>query len=135
MYDAETFQAICDKADSAGKTAVGCLKVVPMTVGQETSMFSNEIDYTKPTYYVEDGMCGFAWVDVFPANKGNTKAGKEERIILKSTGFNLNDYTKTYQFWISDYNQSVQKKETYARAYAEVLRENGLKAYGGSRLD
>ncbi len=51
MYDTKTFTAICKKADIAGKTAVEKLQVVPMVVGQETSLFSGVIDETKPTYY------------------------------------------------------------------------------------
>lgn len=131
----KTFDLIVKEADAAGKAAVEKLEVVPMIVGQETSMFSNKIDYSKPTYYVADGVCGFAWVDVYPANKGNTRAGKEERKLLERFGFRKNDYAKTYQLWVSAYNQSMQKKEAYARAYADVLRANGLKAYSGSRLD
>ena len=131
----KTFDLIVKEADAAGKAAVEKLEVVPMIVGQETSMFSNKIDYSKPTYYVADGVCGFAWVDIYPANKGNTRAGKEERKLLESFGFHKNDYAKTYQLWVSAYNQSMQKKEAYARAYADVLRANGLKAYSGSRLD
>jgi hypothetical protein len=135
MYDIETFALICEKADAAGKAAVEKLNVVPMIVGQETSLFSNVIDRTKPTYYVADGACGFAWVNVYPANKGNTRAGKEERKLLERFGFYKNDYEKTYQLWVSAYNQSIQKKEAYARAYADVLRANGMKAYSDSRLD
>lgn len=131
----KSFEMICNEAIEAGKAAVEKLQVVPMIVGQETSLFSNVIDRTKPTYYVADGVCGFAWVDVYPANKGNTRAGKEERKILESAGFRKNDYQKTYQLWISAYNQSMQKKEAYARAFAEVLRSNGIKAYSGSRMD
>lgn len=135
MHDIKTFEMICEKANEAGKAAVEKLEVVPMIVGQETSLFSNVIDRSKPTYYVADGVCGFAWVDVYPANKGNTRDGKEERKLLERFGFRKNDYEKTYQLWISAYNQSMQKKETYARAFAEVLRSNGLKAYSGSRMD
>lgn len=135
MFDIETFELICEKANAAGIAAVEKLEVIPMIVGQETSLFSNVIDRTKPTYYVADGVCGFAWVNVYPANKGNTRAGKEERKILESARFRKNDYEKSYQLWISAYNQSMQKKEAYARAYAEVLRANGIKAYSGSRMD
>lgn len=135
MHDIEIFETIIEKATAAGKAAVEKLEVVPMIVGQETSLFSNKIDYSKPTYYVADGVCGFAWVDVYPANKGNTKAGKEERKLLERFGFRKNDYQKTHQLWVSAYNQSMQKKEAYARAFAAVLRENGFKAYAGSRLD
>lgn len=135
MLTLDIFQSVRQKADAAGRTAVEKLHVVPMIVGQETSFFSGKIDYSKPTEYVADGVCGFAWVDVYPVNKGNTLAGKEERKILESVGFRKNDYTKTHQLWISDYNQSMQKKEAYARAFAEILRDNGIKAYSGSRLD
>jgi hypothetical protein len=131
----KTIEVVFREADVAGKAAVEKLEVVPMIVGQETSLFSNKIDYSKQTYYVADGVCGFAWVDVYPANKGNTKAGKEERKLLERFGFRKNDYEKTHQLWVSAYNQSMQKKESYARAFAEVLRENGFKAYAGSRLD
>jgi len=135
MYDIEIFHVIVEKAKACGKAAVEKLEVVPMIVGQETSLFSNVIDRSKPMYYVADGVCGFAWVDVYPVNKGNTRAGKEERKILERFGFRKNDYEKSYQLWISEFNQSMQKKETYARAFAEVLRANGIKAYSGSRMD
>ena len=26
----------------------------------------DDIDYTKDTYYVADGMCGFAWINIKP---------------------------------------------------------------------
>jgi hypothetical protein len=131
----DAFELIYQKAHAAGMSAVEKLEVVPMIVGQETSLFSNKIDYSKPTYYVADGVCGFAWVDVYPVNKGNTRAGKEERKVLEAFGFRKNDYEKSHQLWISKFNQSMQKKETYAREFAKVLRENGFKAYSGSRMD
>lgn len=135
MYDIDTFREICDKAVTVGKAAVEKLKVVPMIVGQETSFFSGKIDYSKPVEYVADGVCGFAWVDVYPKNKGNTRLGKEERKVLEAMGFRKDVYGKKYYLWVSDYDQSMQKKEAYARAYAKVLRENGLTAYSGSRMD
>lgn len=135
MIDYNTFSEICAIADKAGKDAVQSAKIIPMIVGQETFLFSGVIDYTKHIEYIESGVCGFAWVDVFPQHKGNTRLGKDERYVLERFGFSKNDYTKTYQLWISDFNQSMQKKEGYARAYAEVLRENGIKAYSGSRMD
>jgi hypothetical protein len=131
----ETFRIICNEAHQAGVAAVEQLKVVPMIVGEETSFLSGKLDYSKPTYFVEDGVCGFAWVSVYPANKGNTKLGKEERKLLETAGFTKNDYDRCHQLWISAYNQSMQKKEAYAGAYAKVLRDYGFRAYSGSRLD
>lgn len=135
MMNLDDFSNICITADEAGRAAVEKVVARSVLLYQETHPFSGKMDTNKPTYILDDFPCGFAWVDIYPQNKGNTKLGKEERKILESAGFRKNEYEKSYQLWISAYNQSMQKKEAYARAFAEVLRENGLKAYSGSRLD
>ena len=127
--------AITAAAHQAGIDAVAALTVTPMIVGEAKSILSNEIDYSKPTEYVADGPCGFAWVDIRPIHKGNTKLGKAERKVYESMGFSKDEYKKCYSLWIGLFNQSVQKKSTYAAAYAEVLRGNGIPAYSGSRMD
>lgn len=127
--------AIAKAAHNAGMNAVNNMKVIPMIVGQSKSLFSDEIDLTKPTEYVSDGVCGFAWVNIYPEHKGNTKAGKAERKLYESIGFEKDDYNKCYSLWIGQFNQSMQKKETYAAAYAKVLSENNIRAYSGSRMD
>lgn len=134
MYDVEIFIEMCELADMAGRKAVKELNVIPMIIGQETYFGSGVID-PSTREYVSGGVCGFAWVSVKPVNKGTTRLGKAERIMLEANGFRKNDYEKNYQRWISDFNQSMQKKEAYARAFAEVLRENGIRAYSGSRMD
>lgn len=135
MYDAEILSEICEKADAAGKAAVEKAFIRPMLVGSEAGFMSGKIDYSKPVELVEDGVCGFAWVNVYPENKGTTTLGKMERKALEACGFRKSYEGKHYYLWIGAYNQSMQKKEAYANAYAEVLRQNGLKAYSGSRLD
>jgi hypothetical protein len=134
--DLETFKEILTEADVAGREAVQKLKVIPMIVGQGKSLFSNEIDYSQPTEYVADGVCGFAWTYVYPDYKGNTKLGKEERKVLEACGFEK-DYCnpKKYTLWVSDFNQSMQKKEAYARAFSGVLRSRGIQAGSQSRMD
>lgn len=130
------FLAILGEADVAGQEAVSKLKVIPMIVGEGKSLFSNEIDYSKPVEYVADGVCGFAWVNVYPEFKGNTTLGKAERKVLDAAGFSKDwENTKRFYLWIRDYNQSLQKKETYARAFAKVLSDNGIDAYAQSRMD
>lgn len=116
------------KADAAGKAAVEKLHVVPMIVGHAKGVFGNDIDYSKPTYYVEDGVCGFAWVTVKPANSKFAKW-------LKQSGLGRNGTYGGVSMWIRDYNQSLQKKEAYASAFARVLNENGINAYSESRMD
>ena len=126
---------VITKATIAGNEAVTKAKVIPMVVGSAKGLFSNEIDYSKPTEYVADGVCGFAWINVYPEFKGNTKLGKEERKVLEAAGFSKNEYEKNYQRWVSEFNQSMQKKEAFARAFSKVLRENGINASAASRID
>jgi hypothetical protein len=134
--DLDTFKEILAEADAAGKEAVKKAKIIPMIVGEAKNLFSNEIDYNKPVELVEDGYCGFAWTYVYPEHKGNTKLGKQERKILEAFGFEQ-DYCnpKKYTLWVSDFNQSMQKKEAYARAFAAVLSSFGIRAGAQSRMD
>jgi hypothetical protein len=83
------------------------------------------------------GACGFAWVNIKPKHKGNTKAGKAERVILKEMGFLLDWTGKEFTYWNpSELGvQNVDSKYAGAMAAAQVLREHGFDAYAGSRLD
>ena len=80
--------------------------------------------------------CGFAWVNVYPEHKGNTRAGRAEIKILKEIGFRR-DYNGAYEFWNPSQwpGQNIDVKEAGARAAADVLRKYGFTAYPGSRLD
>jgi hypothetical protein len=78
----------------------------------------------------ETPYCGFAWVTV--PEKASTKLGRA----LKTVGF-----TKAYggglQLWNpgGSFTQSMDVKETGARAYADVLKQFGITAYMSSRAD
>lgn len=123
----EDYQALFDAAHAAGMAAVNALKVVPMVVNQHTNPLDDKSPVEK-SYFVADGPCGFAWVKVRPANCGFAKW-------LKEKGVASTAYDGGMSMWIHDFNQSIQKKETYASAFAEVLRTKGLNAYAGSRMD
>jgi hypothetical protein len=83
------------------------------------------------------GGCGFAWVTVYPKHKGNTRAGRAERVVLRDMGFELDWTGKSFQYWNPSKHmaQNIDTKEAGARAAAEVLRKHGFDAYAGSRLD
>lgn len=120
------FEAIVKQAEAAGMAALEAAKPRPIVVGTAVGL-SNQIDYSKPTYYEAEGLCGFAWISF----AGNTAFGrwmKKNRKISK-------DYPTGYCVWVSEGGQSVERKEAYARAYAEVLKANGIEAYAQSRLD
>jgi hypothetical protein len=121
------FSALYEEADAAGKAAANAAVPTPIVVGEETAPFNGVIDYTKPTYFVSEGLCGFAWVWF----KGNTAFGRW----AKKTGKASPAYGGGLQVWVSSYGQSVTRKEAYAQAFSAMLREAGIESYAGSRLD
>lgn len=128
------FASIYNNAMQAGHNAVEGLRVTPMIVGTPTSIFNRDIDPTKPVYYVEDGVCGFANVQIKPATCAFAKW-------LVRNGYAYKDsYNGGISLSVREYNQSYQKKNAHAQAMATVFRNHAeelhLKSvYATSRLD
>ena len=82
--------------------------------------------------YGERAYCGFAWVDVF-VDRTNSKEAK----LLKEIGFKRDYKPKCLNLWSPGnyHGQSMDVLEEGARAYAEVLRKHGFRAYAGSLPD
>jgi hypothetical protein len=113
--------SLYETAHAAGMAAGYGVKPTPMIVtggvpGQEPER-----------WYVSEGVCGFAWI----AMKGNTSFGRW----AKKAGKARSAYPKGLSVWVSEFGQSMDRKEAYARAFAKVLRDHGVDAYAGSRMD
>lgn len=115
-------------ADAAGKAAVESLNVVPMNVARRANPFDDTSEVLQ-SWHVPDGVCGFAWVQVKPANSRFAK------YLLKIGAARRDSYNGGVCLWVSAYNQSMQRKEAYATAFAKVLIDNGINAYSDSRMD
>lgn len=111
------YQEIIKEAYKAGIEAGKNARPIPMYV----------IDQGIPIDRIDDGACGFAWI-AFP---GNTSFGKW----AKKQGLARSHYPSGLCVWVSEFGQSVDRKEAFAGAYAKVLKNNGIDAYAGSRLD
>lgn len=126
------FEQIIAEAREAGLDAVNEMiqkkQIVPMIVTQHSNMLDDNSP-VKKEWYVADGVCGFAWINVRPATSRFAKWLKSQNI------GSTDSYYGGITIWISEFGQSMQKKETYARAYAEVLRKHGFKAHMMSRMD
>lgn len=81
--------------------------------------------------YGEPFYCGFAWVEV--KVRSNSKLGKA----LQAVGFRKSWQSGVLQLWNpgGSMTQSMDIKESGARAYADILRKHGIQAYMGSRAD
>ena len=62
------FSDLWARAKRAGLAAGNAITPRPMVVGTPTTPFGNDIDMTKPQYYISEGLCGFAWVNIKPGN-------------------------------------------------------------------
>jgi hypothetical protein len=127
------FEKIWAEATEAGRKAVAACTPRPMVVS-EVGLDDKPYPGSK-SYFVEDGVCGFAWVMVRPATTAFAKWLKT----LPRTGEYLepryDGCLKGISIWIIVGNQSMQKKEAYAEAMAKVLEAHGFRASAGSRLD
>ena len=117
-----------DRAHHAGLRAGHESTPTPMIVGSPSTPFGSDIDYSKPTHFVESGVCGFAGVVIKPAR------GKFVSY-LKSLGMGYKHYYGGYYVPVREFGQSLERKEAYARAYAKVLSEEGMSCYVDSRMD
>jgi hypothetical protein len=115
------YEALWTRADEAGCAAAEATVPEPMIVHDVL---------TGHTYApIDSGVCGFAWVSIRPGNSSFA-------IWAKKTGRCTTDhYAGGVRLWVGDYGQSYERKYAYARAFADTLRDAGIKAYTSGRLD
>ena len=121
------FKGLWDKAKKAGIEAGNQAGVTPMVVTERHSPLDDRSP-VKKQYFVSEGACGFAWVTVKPANSAFAKwLVRNNHGRVSSEG--------GVKIWISEHNQSVDRKSAHAYSLAQVLVEAGIRAYSDSRLD
>ncbi len=124
----ECFQFIYDKAVTAGKRAGDAAVPSPMVVSQHENAFDDNSP-VKDAWLVSGGVCGFAWVNIKPGTSAFAKWLKKNDYARPDT------YYGGVTIWVSDYNQSMTRKEAHAAAMAKVFTDEGFKAYSASRMD
>lgn len=136
-------EILCE-AEQAGKTALEHCKPTPMIV-QEVGLDDKPYPGSQK-YFVEDGVCGFAWIwipdsrcEFIKAMKRLGLAEPKETYCYtpgdKRYPFEKCIYKKGYDFWVREGNQSYEKKMAFAEAFAAVLEKYGITAYAQGRLD
>lgn len=124
--------ALYSAAHEAGSKAAAECVPVPMVVGSPSTPFGNDVDMSKPTYYVADGVCGFAWVSIKPARGSFVTYCKKNNIGRKDSyygGWTIGPKGE------AAYTQSMARKEAYCYAFAKVLSDAGINCYVRSRMD
>ena len=121
-------EKLLEKAHLMGMDAGRLVGVTPMVVGSPSTPLGNDIDYSKKTYFVEGGVCGFAGVVIKPAR------GKFVSY-LKKLGMGYKHHYGGWYVSVREFGQSLTRKEAYAEAFAKVLGEAGMRCYVDSRMD
>jgi hypothetical protein len=111
------FKELYEMACKAGREAGERIKPRPMIVGDGTT-----------SYFVPEGLCGFAWIHIVSAKEAFVKWLKEHDIGYKN-------YRKGWDVWVSDFGQSHARKVEFASAFAKVLNDHGIECYPEERLD
>lgn len=120
-------EALYDKANDAGLAAAKEVEL-PQFLITETNAFGEQKENAKQ--YIMNGLCGFAWVSIKPANM------KFAKWMVQNAGARKDSYAGGVRFPIFGFEQSIDKKAAYAGAFAGVLQDAGMKkVYMDSRLD
>jgi hypothetical protein len=127
-----SYVEIYEKALTAGLAALKAATPTPMVVQQHANMMDDNSPVVQE-WFVADGPCGFAWVNVKCKGEGLRFVNAMKK--HDSDRWRKDGYYGGYTFWVREGNQSIQKKEAFAEAFAEVLREAGINAHWSSRLD
>jgi hypothetical protein len=121
-------EALYREAHAAGHAAATAAVPDPMMV-YEADLLTGAPRPGCRCYYVPEGLCGFAWVNVKP---GTSRFARW----LRTTGKGRTDsYYGGVTVWVSGYGQSHARKVAYAEAFAKVLTDHGVRAYADDRLD
>lgn len=133
MLSETEMETIIEQAHEAGAKASE--KCVPVPMAVQESQFGEDFNPSKPYEIVEDGVCGFAWVSISPANSRFANFLKRKEIGRYSS---YNKAVLISPLHGYNYTQSMQRKEAYCRAFADVISHAKMKrvnVYVESRLD
>jgi len=117
-----------DSAWQVGLDAARACTPAPMLVQSH----ENPLDDSSPvdrSYYVPQGVCGFAWVIVKPGNSSFAQWLKRNELGRRDS------YYGGVNIWIGVYGQCYERKVAHASAMAKHLRDNGVRATAMDRLD
>ncbi len=128
----KTNRELYERADEAGMKAAKAHTPTPMIVEQHKNVMDDNSPVVQ-SWNVSGGVCGFSWSVVRPGNCSFANW-------LKKNGKGkYSDYDKGVIVWaggdITGFGQSMTTKESYSRAFANVISDAGIKIFTYSRMD
>ncbi len=116
------------RAHEAGMNAGNAHTPVPMIVQEHANPLDDNSPVIRQYAPVMGGVCGFAWINITPGNSSFARWLSKNKHAHKS-------YYGGVDVWVGEFGQSMEKKQAYARAYAEIVSKAGITAWPMSRMD
>ena len=121
------WQALYDKAVAAAEKAYAKCVPVPMVVAQHSNMADDNSPIEK-SWFVEGGVCGFAWVTIHPGTCSFARWLVKHDLGSKA-------YRGGVSVWAGPKDQSMARKTAWAKGFAGVVGDAGIKCYVHSQID
>ena len=128
-------RALVLRAHAAGMNAGESIVPMPMVVTERANPLDDRSPVVRQYAPIMDGVCGFAWVSLRPANSAFANFLKKEATALIGVTARTDSYAGGVRLPVFAFNQSLTRKEAYAGAFAKVLGDAGFRAYADSRMD
>lgn len=122
------FQELFEQAHKAGMKAGEAANPVPMIVERH----AHPMDDNSPVverWRVEDGICGFAWVNV-----SNGRTAFAQWLAKTHNARQWDGYRGRFMM-VHAFGQSLTRKQAYAAAFSDVLSKAGIESFPFSRMD
>lgn len=125
----DEYQALLTTAYRAGTVAGQNAVPKPMTI-IEADPITGKPKLGARADKIMEGACGFAWVNIKPGNSSFARWLVKNNYASKS-------YYGGVDIWISDHNQSYERKLAHAREMARLIGDTlpKVKACASGRLD
>ena len=124
----KTHEEIYNEARKAGLKAGQESIPDPMIVDEHVNQLDDS-SAVKKSWYVSEGICGFAWINIKPGNCTFAKWLKNKNLARKDS------YYGGVTIWVNEFGQSATRKKAYASAFSSVLDKYDITSYAMSRLD
>lgn len=131
IFNGKSAIEIFDEAEQCGRASADHTIPTPMVVNEHKNMADDSSPVIQ-SWYVTEGVCGFAWVD-FKCKDTITRKFINQMKKLGDKNPLRNNEGWTY--WVSYGGQSLQRKEDFALAFSRKLHEYGINCRAQSRID
>lgn len=125
------FESLYNSAHEAGMQAGRGVRPTPMQVVERLNPLDDSSPIVRDYGVYSEGACGFASVIIRPGNCAFANWLKKNKGCRRA-------YRGGVQIWVSEFNQSIDRKEAYAGEFARVISEAKLpntQVFVDSRLD